>query len=339
MNRTVLPAVLAACSLAAAPSRAAASSPAVPPTATTHVSGPATHGNLAVFLIHGPAAPSAPEYLTLQEAMARKLVVVHETGNVNELSVENLSPQVAVFIHAGDIVKGGRQDRTIPQDVLLPPASGRVPLASFCVEHGRWSARGSESAAAFGSANDMLVGSGLKLASRKAADQAQVWRQVARAQEALSVGAGAPVAAPESPTSLQLTLQSPRVQQSAEAYVKALTGAPAGKPDVIGCAFVVNGAIRSAELYDSPELFGKMWPRLLKSAAIEAISTTESQPCTLKVQDVAAFLAAPVGATPETRDLSEREKLRTLETERVMVFETLDRKRKDSLVHRSWVAK
>ena len=46
-------------------------------------------------------------------------------------------------------MKGGRQDRVVTVSFLLPPKSGKVPLASFCVEQGRWSARGTEKSAHF----------------------------------------------------------------------------------------------------------------------------------------------------------------------------------------------
>jgi hypothetical protein len=304
------------------------------------ISGPLAHDNLQVFLIHGAAAAPGQKFLTLQEAMEKKQVVVHETGNVNELSVENLSPTLAIFIHAGDIVKGGRQDRTIPQDVLLPPSSGIVPLSSFCVESGRWSARGSEPAAQFNSSNDMLVGRGLKIAARKAADQSQVWAQVSKAQEALGSVAGAPVADAASPSSLQLTLQNPKVQKSAEAYVQALNAA-AKETDLVGCAFAVNGQIRSAEVYASPDLFRKMWPKLLKSAAVEATAGATDIPIrsTLTSGDVRAFMTSANEAKEERRDLSARERLVTRENEKVLLFETQDRQKKDAVLHRSYVAK
>jgi hypothetical protein len=62
---------------------------------------------------------------------------------VNELIVENLSDE-EVYIQSGDIVKGGRQDRTLGYDLIVPKKSGKVKITSFCVEHGRWSARGRE---------------------------------------------------------------------------------------------------------------------------------------------------------------------------------------------------
>ena len=106
------------------------------------VSGPFVHDNLAIYLVHG-RAQAGPVPLTLQEALAKGSVRVHETGNVNQLDIENLAGE-EVFVQSGDIVKGGQQDRVLMVSLLLPPRSGRVAIASFCVEQGRWSARGKE---------------------------------------------------------------------------------------------------------------------------------------------------------------------------------------------------
>ena len=105
------------------------------------ISGPYVHENLAVYFVHGPSAPG-PVPLTLQEALAKGSVRVVETGEVNELKVENTGVE-DVFIQSGDIVKGGQQDRVLTMSFVLPPKSGEVGLAAFCVEHGRWSGRGS----------------------------------------------------------------------------------------------------------------------------------------------------------------------------------------------------
>jgi hypothetical protein len=113
------------------------------------ISGPHVHENLAVYFIHGPSTPG-PVPLTLQEALDRGNVRVIETGEVNELKIENTGSD-EIFIQSGDIVKGGRQDRVLSMSFVLPPKSGEVSLAAFCVEHGRWSGRGSENAAAFAS--------------------------------------------------------------------------------------------------------------------------------------------------------------------------------------------
>jgi len=103
------------------------------------LSGPYTHKNLTVFLIHGKDQTNKT-FLTLQEALAQKKVRVYETKDVNELAIRNLSNQ-DIYVQAGDIVRGGDQDRMISVDFIVPPKSGRMPIAAFCVEHGRWSGR------------------------------------------------------------------------------------------------------------------------------------------------------------------------------------------------------
>ena len=106
------------------------------------LSGPVSHGNLAIYFVHG-ASRSGPVPLTLQEAMEKKVVEVREIGRVNEVLLENVGDE-EVFIQAGDIVKGGQQDRVLSVSLMLPPRSGAVSVASYCVESGRWSARGGE---------------------------------------------------------------------------------------------------------------------------------------------------------------------------------------------------
>lgn len=86
------------------------------------LSGPFTHDNLQVFLIHGDTQLEERRYATLSEALEKKLVVVKETGNVQELTIENLSKDLTVFLNAGDIVKGGRQDGTVSWFTTQPRA-------------------------------------------------------------------------------------------------------------------------------------------------------------------------------------------------------------------------
>src|SRR5689334_4467624 len=66
------------------------------------VTGPIVHENLAIYLVRGKSA-SGPVPLTLEEALGKRTVKVHETGNVNELQIENLGAD-EVFVQSGDIV-------------------------------------------------------------------------------------------------------------------------------------------------------------------------------------------------------------------------------------------
>src|SRR5262245_28647339 len=110
---------------------------------TYTVSHPYICDNLAIFLIRGEEKLPGVLLLTLQEALEQKKLVVHETGNVNELAIENLSFD-EVYVQAGDIVKGGLQDRVFAYDVIVPAHSGKIPIGAFCVERGRWRQRKAE---------------------------------------------------------------------------------------------------------------------------------------------------------------------------------------------------
>src|SRR5262249_27762886 len=171
------------------------------------LSGPYAYDNLTVFLVHGPETLDGSNFLTLSEALEQKKAVVHETSEVNQLAIENLSGNQDVYVDSGDVVKGGKQDRTLPYDAIVGTRSGRVPIDSFCVESGRWSKRGKEDVVVF-AASTSNVGNvkSLKgsLSSGREA-QGEVWRGVEQTQERLSKKLGGPGQGDESKASLQLT--------------------------------------------------------------------------------------------------------------------------------------
>src|SRR5215212_8441744 len=146
------------------------------------ISGPYTYENLSIFLVHGKDTLPGKNFLTLQEALAGKVVVVHETKDVNELAIENVSKDQEVYVQSGDIVKGGQQDRVLAVDLIVEPRSGKIPIAAFCVEQGRWRQRGQESSGKFESSNEIIATNGLKIAANKSKSQSEVWAKVAEAQ-------------------------------------------------------------------------------------------------------------------------------------------------------------
>ncbi len=253
------------------------------------ISGPHVHDNLAVYFIHGESA-GGPVPLTLAEAIEQARVKVFETGDVNELKIENIGDE-AVFIQSGDIVKGGKQDRVITSSLIVPPKSGEVPLAAFCVEQGRWSARGTESVARFTSSYESVPSREAKLAmkapraaatgstgeNRTASRQADVWDSVSKMQMKLSSGVRADVASPSSETSLQLSLENEKLKEQRSAYVKALQAAGEGGGDIVGYAFAINGKLNSVDVYASNGLFRKMWAKQVQSAATEAIGEKDGK--------------------------------------------------------------
>src|SRR5438128_10588968 len=181
--------------------------------------GPFTQGNLTVFLIHGKDKIKGETFITLQEALVQKKVIVRETRSVNELSIENISRE-EVYVQSGDIVKGGQQDRMMAVDLILPPRSGKIGISAFCVENGRWSKRGTEEVTSFGSSANVIAGRDLKLAAKSAESQGEVWRQVAVAQDKLSANTGTRVNGSASPTSVQLALENKEVHNNSDSYFK-----------------------------------------------------------------------------------------------------------------------
>jgi len=304
------------------------------------ISGPFNHENLSVFLIHGRDQLNGHDFLTLQEAMERKAVIVHETSNVNELAIENLS-EAEVYVQSGDIVKGGRQDRVLTYDLIVPAHSGRLPIAAFCVERGRWSRRGAESASEFSSSTGTLNTKSLKLAARRSQSQHEVWASVAEAQDKLTGSLGAPVAAAESASSLQLTLENEQVKQTADLYVNQLASIIEDKPDVAGYAFAINGQINSADLYASTALFRKLWAKLLNATAVEALAELDKHNLfkAVTAEEVRAALAEAERGAAAEKDVTARIRLVTRETGRFVFFETRDLLRDGSWIHRNYVSK
>lgn len=98
-------------------------------------------------------------YLSLKEGLEQKKLIITEvhttdsppadtTGicilvddaEVNTLFIENISYDTIIIL-GGEVIQGGKQDRMIVSDFMLPPCSGKIDVAVYCVEHGRWTAK------------------------------------------------------------------------------------------------------------------------------------------------------------------------------------------------------
>jgi ARG and Rhodanese-Phosphatase-superfamily-associated Protein domain len=334
---------------------------------TNRTSGPIVHENLAVYFIHGKSAPGKVP-LTLEEAMTSGVVKVRETSNVNQLEIENLGDD-EVFVQSGDIVKGGKQDRTLMVSLLLPPKSGAVPIASFCVEEGRWTARGREDGRNFSTASASVPSRELKLAMKApmpaappnsdptragalgsgaglaeiGVRQRQVWESVRTTQGRLTSSLGAQVRSVQSASSLQLALENERLMDAQKGYINALKAAGESEDDIIGFAFAVNGNINSADVYPSNGLFRKMWSKLLTAGVIEAIGhKDEPAVAPPSSEAVQAFLAAAESGKSAEKALNAGARLETREAQNAFLFETArvpSPKAAASWVHRNYLAK
>ena len=316
--------------------------PAKPATTNSNyrLSGPYTHKNLTIFLIHGKEQMPGKNFLTLQEALAQKKVIVYETKDVNELAIRNLSNQ-DVYVQSGDVVRGGEQDRMISIDFIVPPRSRRIPIAAFCVESDRWEKRGNENPASFSASENVVATKDLKLAAKKSESQTEVWENVKVAQAKIASNVNLVTLDASAPSSYEMAVNNSIVVNTGNEYVKALSGIVRSKPDVIGYVFAINGHVNSADVYASRPLFLKLWPKLLKANAVEAISelnqAAAAQPVTNET--VHTFLADSERATAKSKDVTQRVKLVTREDDRNIFFETVDGADKGNWVHRNYIRK
>jgi hypothetical protein len=358
------------------------------------VSGPYAHENLAIYLVHGEDRISGAKFLTLQEALEQKKAIVHETGDVNELAIQNVSDEYEVFVQAGDIVKGGKQDRVIASDFIVPVKSDKMPISSFCVEQGRWANRGGENVAQFSVSDAMLNTKALKMAAKKSASQSEVWANVSVAQSKLASNVGLapratdsiddatagqvvvavdmqemPTEVPEmnapqqmivayladqssnglslsSPTSLQLTLEHQDVTKAADAYIDALESIVKDKDDVIGFAFAINGEVNSADVYACKSLFAKLWPKLLKASALEAVAeakegqTVDHPTRDTLVAELFKKIESDTATAEETvKPITERVRMKTRENDSVIMFTTTDATAAEEALHFNYIKK
>ncbi len=312
------------------------------PQRSQNLSGPYSHKNLTVYLVHGENQLSGRTPLTLEEAMERKLVIVHETSSVNELEIENVSKTEEVYVQAGDIVKGGKQDRVLAVDLIVPARSGRIPIGAFCVEHGRWTARGDEAIAEFRSSTETVPSKQLKLAAKHSRSQAEVWDSVSETQSGLSAASNTNVASNVSRSSLQLSLENKDVRANANEYINELSSIIDGRDDVIGFVFAINGEINSADTYGSQELFTKLWPKVLKAAAIEAVSESygRSSAKSVTVNEIRDFMTdAETARAVDERTVTDRIRMLTRESRSVVFIESRDRDRGNEWIHRNYITK
>lgn len=284
--------ILAACGGPKLPTGPTNPAAPVTPTAASdaeyRVTGPYVHENLAVYLVHSSKVDSR-EYLTLAEGLEKGTVKVSEKedAQVAQLMLENRS-DLPLFIQEGDRVIGGKQDRIVGLSFVVPPKSGPQPIPAFCVEQGRW-VNSPGLTGVFGRGdNHALANKEVRQAAKFAKDQSEVWEKVAQLKrasaETLSTG--------NSNSSLNETLEDPKVKKLCEAAEAALGRIAEKHDDAVGIAVALNGRIEEVDVYPGPALLRKMAPRLVQSYAVMAAVKREAGTAPA-ASEVLAFMKQP----------------------------------------------
>jgi hypothetical protein len=221
--------------------------------------GPAaTRGGLSVLWLHAAdaGATSPVEILTLDESRARGtlLLTEHAQAIVPELIAENRG-KTHVLLLAGEILIGGKQNRVLREDLLLPPRSGPRSIAVYCVEQGRWN-EGRKDFESRGSAVQPSVRSEVL----RRADPSRVWSGVGIASRGL--GALSPTG------SYQAVYDKPQVKAHLEQAVRTFEATVAAA--AVGAAVFVGPSLAGVDAFHSAGLFAREWPKLLRAYALDA---------------------------------------------------------------------
>lgn len=318
------------------------------------LAGPFVHKNLAIYVVRGQTSDGR-RFITLDEGLAEKTVFVREKGragrdeaSVNELEIENKSDRW-LFLQAGDVVRGGKQDRTIGVDVTLGPGSGPQPIGAFCVEHGRWAPKAG--GMGFSGNTAIVSGNALKMSIQGEKNQSRVWEEVAKrdrlaARKVAEASPGQPAAVTLSASgTYNAIVDQKEIRNGRDEYVEALAH-HLRDGDALGIVVAINGKVTAADVYASNALFRKLSKKLLDSYALDAALSIDGRPTAAQApreDAVRAFMAAPSAAEARSEKVGTAMHRRTREGDGVVLYEYVDSGRGNtpvaSPVHKNYLSK
>jgi hypothetical protein len=249
----------------------------------------------------------------------------YQSASVNQLVLINRSKRPLLLL-AGELVSGGKQDRIIAKDRIVAPGAPPLPLDVFCVEHGRWS-----NGVQF-SAGNMMVHPSVREAAALDQAQQQVWNAVRSGTTATTAGvaggASSDAATPGRVVVGEAPLSEARIQTEiaaaapTQAYQKIYNSPATAAPinsyadevqrrfakaveglkgeRVIGVVVAYGGEVAWADVFASPELFERYWPKLVRSYCVEALARPQIRE-RATIEDARDFLKPLTGReTAET---------------------------------------
>jgi hypothetical protein len=276
---------------------------------------PVSYENITIFPVVSSSMQDTSPFLTLDEGLSSGEVTVSEQGaaglartrdrrpvavpqynsgaSVGQLVLINRSKRPLLLL-AGELVSGGKQDRIIGKDRIVPVGSEPLPLDVFCVEHGRWTGASSQFIA-----SKTIVHPSVREQAAVAQDQKEVWDAVRSGTLAKAAprapGGNAGARAPEAPHITTETIQATidgaaptqayakiyeggRVGASVDGFVEELKRrfdrATSGLKSerVVGVVVAYGGDVAWSDIFASGELFEHYWSKLLRSYAVEAMT-------------------------------------------------------------------
>jgi hypothetical protein len=224
------------------------------------------------------------DYQTLDEALAArtgKVTEVSDSGSVPELQFFNEGDRPILLLDGEELV-GAKQNRVLNLSILAP-AHETIAIPVSCVEHGRWSyhtsefrsedrihySRGRSTKAASVSRSMASEGS-------RYSDQGEVWQNISQKSARMHVS---------SPTDSMSDVYE-TMKQSVEEFV----GAFSNTENQIGAIFGIDGVVSGIDLFDAPDTFSKLMPKLVRSHALDALETPVEEKIEMSGTEVRHFI-------------------------------------------------
>lgn len=181
-------------------------------------------------------------------------------AQTDRLFITNLSADT-IYLMAGEVIKGGRQDRVIAQNMLLPPNTRFATLPVFCVEKNRWGYHNDKNPCF--TDYSCIADANLRKTVQLNAVQEEVWNVVNRTTALQNSQT-----ATQAYTALENNTAFTRL---ADMYVQYLQPILTGNKQIVGVLAVTGNRIAGADIFATNALFTNHIANLLRSYAANAI--------------------------------------------------------------------
>lgn len=225
---------------------------------------------------HKSIGRTVPMNKALQDGRLR--IKEHQGGaTVNTLQAVNVSKDT-IYLMQGEVVVGGKQDRMLAQDVLIPPGA-TVDIGAFCVEHGRWQDNGT------GHSFTGTIGVAGQQARKAAAvdkEQTRVWEEVAKdiKKNGTETRSG----------SYAHLMNDKEFQAERKRYRDRLLQLPASCIGIVGVIAVSGDKVIGCDVFATEALLEQAYPQLIDAYIAEALNN--GAPVTMTTEQMQAYFAA-----------------------------------------------
>ncbi len=254
------------------------------------------NGMLAVLPVLADL-PFGPDYLTLQEALAAGVITITEVtegGSVPELTVIN-DGDLPVLLLDGEELAGAKQNRVVNTTILLKERS-KTTIPVSCVEHGRWNYAsrefmdsGNVMSAKLRANKGSSVSKNLLDTGRRNSDQSEVWDDVAEMCSNFQV---------DSNTGAMRDVYE-HIKDDLSSIVKDFSPIAGQR----GMVVFINGVVVGCEYLSQPRAFAKVYDKLLRSYATDALQKpTNKEGTAANLSAAHEFLSLVTGSDVKSYD-------------------------------------